>query len=585
MRHNHEQVGGVLMKLAFAKTCVAFIAFPFLLLLHAPAFGQVEKAWDVHYDSPYGGAMDDHDWAYDIAVDDFGNSYVTGWSAGRWFSSTWEHDFLTIKYDPQGNEVWVGRYGGTEHDGAYAIALDRDANVYVTGFIEDYGLDYLTVKYDTDGNELWVATWGGQTANDAPNAIIVDDLGNVYVTGYSESFGTGSDYLTIKYDTNGNELWTARYNGPGTSYKDDIPFDIAVDSRGNAYVTGASSGVGTGGDYATIKYDANGNELWVARYDGPGSLRDNAVAVAVNSAGEVFVTGTADSNYHDSNYTTIKYDSDGNELWVAYYAEGYHGNMPAAMAIDAASNVYVTGWSDGITTDDDYATVKYDTDGKELWVARYDGVGLIDNACDIAVDIDGSVAVTGSSKYGDLYYEEDIVTIKYDANGNELWTHSYDAVGRDDIANAIALDREGNVCVTGWSDMEYSNVFTTIKYVPTVSLGFTCLTPIVAQGGTLKYQVSIENNTSESQDIWAWIKEKLPSGEWSQGYHVPPTNLILDPNQAGTYLLRETIPLSALLGPHEYWGYIGSDTLAVWDCDMFPFSVYSRRYHREVKDR
>jgi hypothetical protein len=193
--------------------------------------------------------------------------------------------------------------------------------------------------------------------------------------------------------------------------------------------------------------------------------------------------------------------------------------------------------------------------------------------------------VIGSSKYGDLHYLEDIVTVKYDANGNELWVQSYDAAGRDDIANAIALDKEGNVCVTGWSDMVYSNVFTTIKYVPTVSLGLTGVTPVVGQGGTLRYQVSIANNTSESQDIWAWIKEKLPSGEWSQGYHVPPANLILDPDHEGAYTLRETIPLSALLGPHEYWGYIGADTSAAWDCDMFPFSVYSRRYHREVKDK
>jgi hypothetical protein len=99
------------------------------------------------------------------------------------------------------------------------------------------------------------------------------------------------------------------------------------------------------------------------------------------------------------------------------------------------------------------------------------------------------------------------------------------------------------------------------------------------------YQVSIANNTSESQDIWAWIKEKLPTGEWAEDYLLPPTNLNLVPDQEGTYTLRTPIPLSALLGPHEYWGYIGADTSAVWDCDMFPFSVYSRRHHREVKEK
>jgi hypothetical protein len=205
-------------------------------------------------------------------------------------SSTWEHDFTTIKYDPQGNEVWVGRYGGTEHDGAYAIALDREANVYVTGFMENYWLDYLTVKYDTDGNELWATTWQGQD-NDEAFAIAVDDFGNVYVTGSSSSFGTHADYLTIKYDTNGTELWVARYDGPGV-IDDDIPHDIAVDTRGNVYVTGWSKGTGTGHDYVTIKYDNDGNELWVARYDGPYGGLDEAIAVNVDSSG-VYVTGTA----------------------------------------------------------------------------------------------------------------------------------------------------------------------------------------------------------------------------------------------------------------------------------------------------
>jgi hypothetical protein len=193
--------------------------------------------------------------------------------------------------------------------------------------------------------------------------------------------------------------------------------------------------------------------------------------------------------------------------------------------------------------------------------------------------------VSGASKYGDLYLEQDIVTIKYDTNGNELWTLSYDGAGWEDETNAIAVDKEDNVIVTGWSDMDYSNVFTTIKYVPTVSLGLTGITPVVPQGGTVRYQVSITNNTSESQDIWAWIKEKLPTGEWAGDYLLPPTNLNLVPDQEGTYTLRTPIPLSALLGPHEYWGYIGADTSAVWDCDMFPFSVYFQRHDRQVQSR
>lgn len=561
------------------KLSSALIIFFLALLFPIAVFGQVIKAWDAHYDSPYGDDRGDHDWAYDIAVDDFGNSYVTGWSAGMWYSSTWEHDFLTIKYDPQGNEVWVGRYGGTEHDGAYAMAIDREANVYVTGFMENYWLDYLTVKYDTDGNELWAATWQGQTDNDEAFAITVDDFGNVYVTGSSSSFGTHADYLTIKYDTNGTELWVARYDGPG-GIDVDIPSDIAVDSYGNVYVTGKSMGIGTAYDYMTIKYDADGNELWSARYNGAYDQSDEAISVTVDISGNVYVAGSSKVN-NTLNYATVKYDVDGNELWSAY--SGFGGEISALGLNEPAGRIYVTGLR--YANARDYATIAYDEGGNELWRAFYDAAGQRDEANDIVVDIDGSVVVTGWSSLGEWYYYKDILTVKYDANGNELWTQRYNGADWEDEANAMALDRQGNVYVAGWSDMVYSNVFTTIKYMPTVSLGLTGITPVVAQGGTVKYEVSIANNTPESQDVWAWIKEKLPTGEWAEDYLLPPTSLNLVPDQEGIYTLRTPIPLSALLGPHEYWGYIGADTLAVWDCDMFPFSVYFQRHNRQVKDQ
>jgi hypothetical protein len=78
------------------------------------------------------------------------------------------------------------------------------------------------------------------------------------------------DYATIKYDAQGNQLWVARYNGPGNA--DDRASVIAVDDKGNSYVSGSSmgSGNGTHNDFATIKYDPNGQQLWVARYHGPG---------------------------------------------------------------------------------------------------------------------------------------------------------------------------------------------------------------------------------------------------------------------------------------------------------------------------
>jgi hypothetical protein len=72
------------------------------------------------------------------------------------------------------------------------------------------------------------------------------------VTGGSVGLGTSYDYAPIKYDSDGNQVWVVRYDGPASGA--DGANAIAVDQTGNVYVTGNSEGIGTGYDYATVKY-------------------------------------------------------------------------------------------------------------------------------------------------------------------------------------------------------------------------------------------------------------------------------------------------------------------------------------------
>jgi hypothetical protein len=188
--------------------------------------------------------------------------------------------------------------------------------------------------------------------------MAIDDAGNVYVTGDSDGSGTADDYTTVKYSPNGEELWVARYDGPASSI--DEAYAIALDGSGNVYVTGYSRGSGTDFDYATVKYDSSGVEQWVARYDGPARDRDVARAIAVDGAGNVYVTGESYGSETDDDYATVKYNSSGVEQWVARYnGPGSSIDEANAIAVDGADNVYVTGRSYGSETDDDYATVKY----------------------------------------------------------------------------------------------------------------------------------------------------------------------------------------------------------------------------------
>ena len=96
---------------------------------------------------------------------------------------------------------------------------------------------------------------GMDKSNDVATAMVVDAQGNSYTTGgYSKGKGSGYDYLTIKYDTDGNQIWSERLDGGSSG--DDKPVAVRVDSHGSVYVTGSSQGGATDADYLTAKYDS-----------------------------------------------------------------------------------------------------------------------------------------------------------------------------------------------------------------------------------------------------------------------------------------------------------------------------------------
>lgn len=313
------------------------------------ALAQVEQEWAAFYNGP-GNSTDD---ATAMAVDAAGNVYVTGASIGADASA----DYATVKYDANGNELWVARYNnsaGNSMGQAGFIAVDGSGNVYVSGLsiVSYFPEGYAMVKYDGSGNELWVARL--EYFSSGHTAVALDAAGNVYFTGVGYGLGTtGTGYATFKYDGSGNEVWRADYrcgyHSGGTG--------LSLDAAGNVYVTGycrVSDTIPEG--YATVNYDSSGNELWTARYERPNPSH---AVLALDAAGDVYVTGVGEGSGTSSDYATVKYDANGDELWAARYSGPENPESSwAAIALDAAGNVYVTGTSGG-----DYATIKMVSSG------------------------------------------------------------------------------------------------------------------------------------------------------------------------------------------------------------------------------
>jgi len=436
-----------------------------LVFISVPVFAQsVDTVWVRRYNGPL-----DYAYAGEIAVDGSGNVYVTGMSSG----SGTMLDYATIKYYPNGDTAWVRTYNGTADgdDVSTAISVDGGGNVYVTGWCKSTvgSTDYATIKYYSNGETAWVRLYDGLANSwDVASAIAVDGSGNVYVTGMSSGSGTMLDYATIKYYPDGDTAWVRRYNGPGNL--EDDAHTLAVDDSGYVYVTGSSGGTGTSQDYATIKYYPNGNMAWLRRYNGPANSDDFAHVLAVDYSGNVYVTGWSNGDTTSYDYATVGYTKDGTELWVQRYNGPGNGlDVARNIAVDDSESVYVTGYSEGDTTCYDYATIKYYPNGDTAWVRRYNGPGnFMDNARAIAIDNSNNVYVTGSSckiDWFDSWDSLNYATIKYYPNGDIGWVKWY-GYHYDDVPSALAVDRFGNVYVTGESeDSLRMPGYATIKYV------------------------------------------------------------------------------------------------------------------------
>jgi hypothetical protein len=312
--------------------------------------------------------------------------------------------------------------------------------------------------------EAWVQrhSEAGSLEN-LPRAIAVDSSGNAIVTGSSTDTNAFDlkHWVTIAYSSSGAPMWTNRYHGP--DFYDDQPNAVAVDAAGNAFVTGVSFGGGSGQDYVTIKYSSAGVALWTNRYNGPGNGNDGANAVVVDGSGNVIVAGLSVgtiglSSYFD--YATIKYSGAGVPLWTnRYNGPANNEDQATDVAVAGSGNVFVTGYSFASDGRSDYLTIAYSSAGVPLWTNRYNGPvnDSDDYARAVAVDGNGNVFVTGDSWNGSV---QEYATIAYSGAGAPLWTNRYHTPGSgNNFARAIAADSNGNVFVTG-----KAGGFATIKY-------------------------------------------------------------------------------------------------------------------------
>jgi parallel beta-helix repeat protein len=383
-------------KRSFRCFVIFFLLFALALF---PAKGRTDTNDFLWVRTAGGGGADV---GHQIAVDNAGNSYIVGYFNSTNFSiggivltnnfpssPTW--DGFIAKYDTAGNVVWATKFGGTNNDRGWGIAVDTNRNCYVTGFFSSTNFliggvtltnfspngnnSVFVAKLDTDGNLLW-AHGPDAGYNSSGYQVAADNAGNCYVTGNfygTNTFGGirlvssgSSDAFLLKYDPAGNLLWARQAGGTGL----DGGIAVALDTAGNPYLladirsTNAAfgsialsvRGTNTCQNFVVAKYDQSGNALWAKAFGGISV--DSATGIAVDKSNNCYITGnTSSSNVYfgsiivsnaynllpDTALFIAKLNPSGNPVW-AVAGQGNNNVASMGIALDPFGNSYIAGF-------------------------------------------------------------------------------------------------------------------------------------------------------------------------------------------------------------------------------------------------
>lgn len=422
------------------------------------------------YSTYLGGSGADN--ASGIAVDSAGNAFIIGGTASTNFPTAspldatlgGTSDVFVMKLAPDGHSLIYSTYiGGSGNDSGSDIAIDSSGNAFITGTASSGfpvvapiqnrvggDTDAFIAKINPAGSALVYSTFLGGRLNDSGSDIAIDASGSAYVTGTTTSTNfpllnpiqgsnAGSDDAFVtKVNAAGTALVYSTYLGGINS---DSGFGVAVDSLGNAHVTGttfspnfptanAFQPARAGGWEAFVtKLNATGNAFVYSTYVGGSIVADlfdfgeDGQAIAVDGDGNAYVTGqtttvdfptfNARQSFYAGGFTDAwvgKFSPSGSRIFVSYLGStgSDHGD---SVAVDPSGNIFVTGvtgssgssfptvnaiQSTSAGSNDGFVT-KMSPDGLTLLYSTYIGGTNSDLARAIAVDSNGNAYVAGST--------------------------------------------------------------------------------------------------------------------------------------------------------------------------------------------
>ena len=339
---------------------------------------------------------------------------------------------VIAKYDKDGNQLWVKNFGGSSHDYFESVIGTSDGGIVAVGsgdstdaeFANKGSYDAIIVKCDKDGNTQWVKNFGGSD-NDYFNSVIETSDKGIVAVGYSNSTDAGfnnrgnEEAIIVKYDSEGNEQWVKSFGG---SYNDSFKSVIETSDKGIivvGYGNSTDAGFTSKGeiDAVVVKYDKDGNQLWIKNYGGAGSDYFNSV-IETSDKGIVIVGASNSTNagFILEGYTDaiiIKCDSEGNQQWIKNSGKGIENKFTSVIESSNGDIVTIEVSRDLLSNEARFilfsSLIKYDKNGNELNTRNFSR-GFYDSIYDIKETVDGDFIMTCIGVKNDIETMESVVS-------------------------------------------------------------------------------------------------------------------------------------------------------------------------------
>lgn len=342
--------------------------------------------------------------------------------------------------------------------------------------------DLFVTQYGAIGTQVWTKQLG-VSAKSVDNAVIaVDGSGNSVVavttdanlaTGSGASTGT-KDLYVIKYDSSGNKLWDYQ---SGIAAKTTQAKSIAVDSNSNVYITGKTDGnLETGAGAATgtfesfaLKLDSSGTKQWLKQEGKTGGKTTIGNGVAVDTNGNVAITGETDDGLDGSALRGVKdgfiiqYDHTGTKSWTKQHGLATKTTIFNSVDTDTTNHVIAAGNTTDSTSAQDIMVVKYDSLGTHNWTKKFGNAGAkTSTSHGVKTDSDNNVIIGGETN-DDLENggaastgTVDGALIKLDSSGNKLWARQRGQSSKTTIVNSVDVNSKGYIMTAGETTGHFS---------------------------------------------------------------------------------------------------------------------------------